>query len=145
MISPDTLSAIAGIIVALAGLITAVHAHSKSTQANSTADASHGYTKATYDLLMSALTLFGSMRERQAPPTQSPVTVYQQSPPAPVVTVPSATPGQSDAAEYPGVMGELVEWLRTQHQQTTGTAPGGSVVTDFSRVLDQIQLLQRSK
>lgn len=127
MISETVITAIGTLLAAVAGLVTALHAHSKSTQANTVADASHNYVKALYDISALLIPLFIKHTRPVTPPVV-PGTV-------------SSAPAPIDPTSE--ILVELMDWLRQQHTQTTGQSVGGPATTDFSIVLGKISELAR--
>lgn len=128
-----TISAIGTAIVSLAGLITAIHAHGKSTQATSDANSSGAKAAALERVLVEALPQLVSALGVRLPvslPTFPP-------PPMPAVTAVSSEPAWAV---------QLKGWLAEQHRAETGSYPHeGGPITDFSKVIAQIAMLELKK
>lgn len=130
-LDPNTIAAIGGVITAVAALVTSVHAHGKATGAKSSADTSTASAKALERVLLDAVPqLVSALGVRLPTPPTTPLSTL-----APAI-------GRIGKVEDPN-LAELRNWLAEQHKQQTGSYPHeGGPISDFSRVLAQIAMLE---
>lgn len=130
-LDPNTIAAIGGVITAVAALVTSVHAHGKATGAKAAADFSSGSARALERVLLDAV-----------PQLVSALGVRLPAPQATTLSTLAPVVGRIGRAEDPN-LAELRNWLAEQHKQQTGSYPHeGGPISDFSKVLAQIAMLE---
>jgi hypothetical protein len=125
----NTISILSTVIISLVGFATAIHAHGKSTLASADANFSSAKSAALEKILTSAVQELISSRG-------VPLTSLRAERTA------TLTPVSSAELTDP-VVTQLKSWLAEQHKAKTGSYPHeGGPITDFSRVIAQIAMLE---
>lgn len=132
-LSPEAWTAIiVAVATSIGSIVTAIHAHGKSTRATDTANTSEALAQNVSQIGTALIGLLGTLR---GPGVPAPVTVNTHPAEAPTQMFPAVQPS-SNAEE---VLGALIQWLGQQHKATVGTNP--AAVTDYSKALSEIQRL----
>lgn len=134
-LTPEAWTAIiVSVATSLSAIVTAIHAHGKSTSATDTANTSQALAKNVTEIGTALIGLLGAFRGSNTPAV--PVVVNTHPGEAPTTVFPAVQPQVSNAEE---VLGSLIQWLAQQHKATVGSNP--SATTDYSKALLEIQRL----